>query len=365
MRIAAASPTAVARPAPPPAAAPARAPAPTADRFTGPGPAVAGAGMANPLTAAPPATSAGQLRGVGGRVEPFVGGNYTDLGMVGGVFDAAEAQRDLERLRAAGVTSVRVWATNLPGLTDARGAANRIGILATQAKALGMTLTVDLFDANSLGGAAGATAYRANDPALDELISTVVGQNAGHDNVMWSLGNELADPTHPADFAAWYTEKAAAVRRAGGPGTRICAELLPGSVNHPFKDPAYAAAARQIIAASDVVSVHYYPDAPYPQAASTDEYRSLAAWNTLTRAAGKPFVVGEFGVGESLRSPEVVRGWLQHFYALGVDQVRPWQFLKDEAGHLDPYSMDLVLGGHDLRAAFGDFFGIPPLHDGR
>src|SRR5262249_37751762 len=148
--------------------------------------------------------------------------------------------------------------------TDPQAASNRVQIIAQEAAARGMAVTVDLWNPGL-----GVAQYRSRDAQFNNLVAVIVGGSRGVTNIQWSLGNEIGDPNDPAGFAPWYEQKAALVRQTGGPYTRIIAEMLPGSVNHPWADPAYAAAAQRIVAASDVVSVHFYPTAS-PDAMAND-----------------------------------------------------------------------------------------------
>lgn len=305
----------------------------------------------------------------------YIGGNYTDLGRVDGheampnPLDPGGAQamrdaagRDLDRLAAQGVDHVRVWAQHPNGLTDPAAIGARIRILAEEAQKRGMTLTVDLFDNYAVGGR-NVDNYR-NLP-MDSLISNVVGANAGFDNIQWSLGNEIGDHERPLEFAQWYEDTAAKVRQAGGPGTVISAQLVPGSVNHPWVNATYEEAARRIIAASDVVSVHAYPEGPVGSEPwmSGIEQRSTEWYARATQEAGKKFTIGEFGLPENMRTRENIDGWLRYYEdVLGADHVSLWQFMKDDVGHLDPMSWDLITGNHthldDLRN--GGWLGRDP-----
>ncbi|MHB8876440.1 MAG: cellulase family glycosylhydrolase [Myxococcaceae bacterium] len=306
----------------------------------------------------------GQFRFPSGKVHDFIGGNYTDLGMLEGVWVPAEATADLQRLRDVGVDEVRIWASNRPGLDNLQLRGQRVDHIAIEAAKRGMTISVDLFDGATVGGLS-VVNYRAMDAEYAQIVDHVVKPNGHHRNIQWSVGNEVADPWKPAEFADWYAEKAAQIRAAGGPMTQIIAELLPGSVNHPWANPVYEAAAKKVIAASDVVAVHYYPpNVATPADDGTIEHQSIYKWNELCRAVNRPFVIGEFNLHESYSSDAKLRAWVQHFYDLGVDHVSFWQFLKNEGGHVDPWSFDLVLPGHNRFGAIQDWMNKGPLDAG-
>jgi len=342
-------------PAAPPPASPSQPAAPSQPTAPAPAPAPP-----------PPATAAaagnGQYQNFNGEAHNFIGGNYTDLGRLadgrmpnpldpaGAEAMRVAAREDLTRLREQGVTDVRIWAGNVPGgesvggLDNPQAMAARVNILAEEARALGMTLTVDLFDGNTVGNK-NVNEYRAMDGQLNNIIDSVVGQNARHDNINWSVGNEIGDPNNPMGFADWYVEKASRIRQAGCPGTRVSAQLVPGSVNHPFASPVYEAAARKIIAASDVVGIHFYPHGNGPGHPDDHlDYNSILKWNDLCKQMGKPMIIGEFNVHHSARSDEAIQNWLQHFKDIGVDHVSLWQFMKNEGGHIDEESFDSLRG---------------------
>lgn len=312
------------------------------------------------------------MNSVTGQPHNFVGGNYTDLGLVGAgyrTFSSSQAAADLDRLASVGATHVRIWATDLPegGLVNVDGAAgrqaaaDRVGVIAGLAAARGMDVTVDLWNPGY-----GVAVYQSLEGKFDNLVAAIVGGNAHHDNIIWSPGNEIQDPDNPASFAAWFTQKAAHIRQVAGPGTRISAELTPGAVNHPWASPAYVAAAQSIVAAADVVAIHFYPTLvpAEAEANNTDwDWRSIKLWIEYAQAANKPFILGEFGMGMHVRTNNAYQLWLQKFESLGVQNVSLWQFMKVGVGHLDPFSHDLVLPGQDMSGflqANGWLFRAPP-----
>jgi uncharacterized protein YvpB len=316
-----------------------------------------------PVTAPPqiPPTGDGQLRNAAGDVENFIGANYTDIGRnhiqqpTSPAF-RQEVTEDLARLKQQGVESVRVWA-NPPstyGDHDVNNMAARINVIAEEARKMGMNITVDLVDSF---GSKDINNYRQGEIAqrLNERIPGVIGANAHHPNIDWSIGNEIGDPNHPIEFANWYAQTAGRIRQVAGEGQRITTELTPGAVGHPTHGWHDARAAMQtIVDASDIVGIHFYPvgapgqlegprhDGTWPQA----DWDSLKVWNELASQAGKPMVIGEFSLPRDaypLSQEEYAHQtnqWLTELHQLGVDQVRFWQFLKDDAGHTDPAAVD-------------------------
>jgi len=247
---------------------------------------------------------------------------------------------------------VRIWAQHPNGLTDPVAIGERIRILAEEAQKRGIKLTVDLFDTYAVGGR-DVDNYLNLD--MDTLIREVVGRCKDFDSIQWSVGNEIGDPGIPDPndvtlrFATWYEQVAAKIRAAGGPGTVISAQFVPGSVNHPWANPTFAEAARRIIAASDVISVHAYPTGPVGSEPwmSGIEQRSMDWWARAVHDAGKTFTIGEFGLPEHLRTPDVINGWLRYYEdTLGADHVSLWQFMKHDVGHVDDMSWDEITGNH-------------------
>ncbi|MBN2359116.1 MAG: cellulase family glycosylhydrolase [Deltaproteobacteria bacterium] len=321
-----------------------------------------------PATTAPtttaPASGTGQFLKPDGSVHNFIGGNYTDLGRLdngtmpdpttpeGAAAMRAAVAADLDRLQGEQVDEVRIWAGNVPGgesvggLENPEAMAARVKIIAEEAARRDMTVTVDLFDGNCVGGK-DVNNYRAMDDTYNKVIDTVVGKNRDADNIQWSLGNEIGDYNNPEAFANWYVEKANLIRQAGGPGTKVVTEFTPGSaINHPrgIGYDRWAACASKIINASDIVGIHFYPKHGPDSMDAGDqlEYETLCAWNDLAQKAGKPFVVGEFNVSSEQggRSEQSIQQWLQRFEEMGVDHVSLWQFLKNEGGHIDEESFD-------------------------
>jgi len=277
----------------------------------------------------------------------FVEANYTDIGMVwtpgGMVFNADEAAKDLDRLKAAGITNVRVWATDLGG--SPADMANKVDAIASMAQDRGMSITVDLYDGHNNTDLQN---YKNAEGTIRQNIQTIIGQNKGHSNIVWSLGNEMQAPNQPAEFGNWYVGMVGEMRAAARPNRiKISAELVPQACGS-YQDPAAQAAMRQIVRAVDVVSIHMYPNCPVDQAATgpyKDEYNAFREWLSFAQAAGKPVNVGEFAMDQGqYRDASNLDGWLRHLEGLGVGHVYLWQFMKDEAGHIDPVSYDQVDG---------------------
>ena len=306
-----------------------------------------------------PSTSVGgkHILDANGQPQNFIAGNYTDLGRgPGGMPDPADpamrqnVAQDLDRLKQQGVQTVRVWANPPYAFQDAdvQKMADRVKIIADEAGKRGMRVTVDLIDSS---GCKDVREYQPDHDfgrQLQARISTVVAQNRGAKNVDWSIGNEIGDFNNPAAFAGFYEQTAAKIRAAGGPGQKIVTELTPGAVGHPMIDPRAMDAMRRIVAASDVVGIHFYPPTG-PQNYPGPDLNSLQAWNQLAKAANKPLVIGEFSVDRTQEPAKSLgvdgyvnmnREWLQTFHDMGIQQVQFWQFLKDEGGHTDPVAVD-------------------------
>ncbi|MCB9639935.1 MAG: hypothetical protein H6727_13660 [Myxococcales bacterium] len=316
-----------------------------------------------PASSPSPRTQDGQLINAQGQVENFIGANYTDLGHDAIQDPTSPAFRDavahdLARLKEQGVDTVRVWAAppNTYPDDDTTRMSQRIDVIAQEAAKQGMNITVDLTD--SFGNKS-VQDYQHGDIGrqLDQRIPNVVGPNAHHPNIDWSVGNEIGDPSDPMGFANWYTEQTQRIREQAGPGQRIICELTPGAVGHPDHGWDQAREAMQkIVQASDVVGVHFYPvgapgqlsgprpDGTWPAA----DWDSVQSWASLAKEAGKPFVIGEFSIprdAEPLSKEAYIQqtnAWLQELHSLGADQVRFWQFMKDEVGHFDPAAVDLI-----------------------
>ncbi|MCA9552907.1 MAG: cellulase family glycosylhydrolase [Myxococcales bacterium] len=280
----------------------------------------------------------------------FIGGNYTDLGIVNDVYDSEHAAQVLDDLLEEGVTEVRVWATGVPGYNmeeDPQRAADRIASLAQLAEARGMTLVVDLFDGQ---GRSLAELTGPMDEYIDAKIETIVGQNAGFENVRWSLGNELKGHEDPTAFADWFTSKVAAMRTAAGEQTiHVTTQFVPGSAEHRWWADTEDAA-RRIVESVDSVGVHLYPEGTVAESMDWLEYRSAMEWKRLADAQDKPFIIGEFNVSSvsGARSPEAIDAWLDHLYEQGVDNVSLWQFMKNEGGQLDEEAFDTLRGNDYL-----------------
>ena len=339
-----------------------------------------------PATAPAPAAPAGngQLLGPDGQPRSFVAGNYTDLGRANtgqlpdpihdeAGFRAAVAE-DLDRLQRMGVDDVRIWAADFPENNlgdDPQVLARRVALIADEAGKRGMTVTVDLFDGNAVPKS--VAAYQEKEAQLQERISTIVGQNAQAPNILWSVGNEIGDPDHPADFAAWYEQKVGQIRDTvaanGGDPSRplISLQVTPGALGHPeFGWAGARDAMERVVAASDVISPHFYPPGAVGDLPSTlrhtdgsvtypeMDWSSVKVWIDLANQAGKPVTIGEFGIPRNTErgNPPAAdyaawsTAWLNELRNLGVDQVSFWQFTKNEGGHVDPASADVAAGAN-------------------
>lgn len=346
----------------------------------------AGAG-APPAPGAPGGAPAngGRLLTPDGRPQHFVAGNYTDLGRANSghmshpihdqaAFRAAVNQ-DLDRLREMGVDNVRIWAADFPENplgNDNAALAARVRIIAEEAAKRGMEVTVDLFDGATMDK--NVNAYRGRDAELNARIQSIVGANAGASNIVWSVGNEIGDPNNPSGFADWYVEKANMIRdtvRAHGGNTNrplISLQVTPGALGHPTHGWANARPAMErVVAASDIISPHFYPTAMPGQLPRENQrvdgssqgtfpqmdFDSLKVWVELAKAAGKPVTVGEFSVPRDTLTTkdlseqqyaDMTEAWLRELKNLGLQQVSFWQLAKDDVGHVDPASVDYVVG---------------------
>jgi hypothetical protein len=325
----------------------------------------------------------GRLLTPDGRPQHFVAGNYTDLGrsnaghMPHPIHDEAgfraAVNQDLDRLREMGVDNVRIWAADFPENplgNDNAALAARVRIISEEAARRGMTVTVDLFDGATMNK--DVNAYR--DAEINARIQSIVGANAGASNIVWSVGNEIGDPNNPAGFADWYVEKANlirdTVRAHGGDASRplISLQVTPGALGHPTHGWGNARAAMErVVAASDIISPHFYPTAmpgqlpwenmredgssqgTFPQM----DYDSLKVWVELAKKAGKPVTLGEFSVPRDTQATkdlsqqqyaEMTEAWMRELKGLGLQQVSFWQLAKDDVGHVDPASVDYIVG---------------------
>jgi hypothetical protein len=352
-----------------------------------PAPGAPGATPSGTPSGAPSGAPSGDglLHTPDGGIQHFVAGNYTDLGRANSgqmpdpirdeaAFRAAVNQ-DLDRLREMGVDNVRIWAADFPENpfgNDNAALAARVGIIAEEAARRGMTVTVDLFDGNAVDK--NVSLYQERDAELNARIETIVGANAGASNIVWSVGNEIGDPNNPSGFADWYVEKANlirdTVRAHGGDANRplISLQVTPGALGHPTHGWGDARAAMErVVAASDVISPHFYPTAmpgqlpwenqrvdgtsqgTFPQM----DFDSLKVWAEIAQAQGKPITAGEFSIPRDTLatkdlSPEqyteMTEAWMNELKNLGFQQVSFWQLAKDDVGHVDPASVDFVVG---------------------
>jgi hypothetical protein len=279
-----------------------------------------------------------------------VGGNYTDIGRSpgGGYGDIgamrAEVTADLDRLHRVGVTDLRIWA-HPPGMSDnLTYMKERVTLVAQEANKRGMTVTVTLIDVHRANPKDPETPDWPNvNTTLKQRYEVVVKGNKDFRNIVWSVGNEMAGPDNPERLATWYVNQVRELNNYKGAQQKVVAELVPGSVNH-FEGAMASralAAAKKIIDASHLVAVHYYPSVGAAKADEDLEFRSLNRWRGM---AGTKFVVGEFGISEDApKRYNKLAKWLEKFNAMGIRSVRLWQFLKNEEGHLDPWSMDVVI----------------------
>lgn len=300
----------------------------------------------------PAPTAAGALsRRQGGRAPTppgnFVNGNYTDLG-----YDALHqyapqnVAADLDRLRAAGVTNVRIWADPpYVDQVDDEARARRVHDILTLAAARNMTVTVDLFDVRGH-----ADEGPAGDAAMRARIQAVIGANRDAPNVIWSLTNEPqigpglgSDAAQLEAFTDWYLGLVSDMRRAGA--ATISAEVVPTCVGNDPTFPPTQRAMQRIASAVDVISPHLYFGQSVDDAQGSDQYQSFLAWRALAQQLHKPLWVGEFGLDAPVRDFEHLDAWLRHLQGLGVQTTLLWQLLKDEPGHTDDRSYDITPGG--------------------
>jgi hypothetical protein len=328
----------------------------------------------------------GRLLTPDGRPQHFVAGNYTDLGRANAghmphpLHDEAgfraAVNQDLDRLREMGVDNVRIWAADFPENplgNDNAALAARVRIIAEEASRRGMSVTVDLFDGATMPK--DVNAYRGREAELNARIQSIVGANAGASNIVWSVGNEIGDPNNPSGFADWYVEKANLIRDTvrdnGGDASRplISLQVTPGALGHPTYPawPNAREAMNRVVEASDIISPHFYPTAmpgqlPWenqnkdgsPQGTfPVMDYDSLKVWGELALKHGRPFTLGEFSVPRDSAATkdlseqqyaELTEAWLRELKSLGLQQVSFWQLAKDDVGHIDPASVDVIFG---------------------
>ncbi len=285
----------------------------------------------------------------------FVAANYTDLGVnFEGQMTSSEstlrsrAGAELNRLRDAGITNVRVWPFLHHGDNLTR-MANRVAWLADEAARRDMTITVDLFDSSGNNTYAN---IKANESKIDSRISGIIRPNANKRNIYWSLGNEIGGHENPLAFATFYEQKVAAMRDAGA--MHISFHPVPGSLEHRWgSNNDTEKAARRCIKVSDDVSPHFYAVGSVSNESSANwtEFNSLQQYINIAHELCKPTIIGEFGItgncGEnySQRTDNNVKGWLNYFdNTLKVDQVSFWQFMKNTLGHLDDQCFASVSG---------------------
>jgi len=342
-----------------------------------------------------PATSGdGVLRGADGQPQNVIATNYTDLGRSGATGQLPHPMTDPEGFRTAviddldnmqrnGIQDVRIWAADFPENNlgnDLAALSARVNIIAEEAAARGMTVTVDLLDGATMDKS--MDLLRGREPELNLRIAKIVGDNARAANIRWSVGNEIGDPSRPLEFATWYANKAELIRQTiaahGGDPSRQCvsAQLTPGAVGHPTYPgwPDARAAMEKIVDASDIVAIHFYAPGPPGQLPETAvsmvhggitypkmDWDSFQVWNEIAQAKDRPMTAGEFGIPRDVQGignpssedyTNWSKAWLEHLSAIGIDQVSFWQLGKNEGGHIDPASADVAFGGNadDSRA---------------
>lgn len=326
------------------------------------------------------------LKRQGPLLKPRIGVNYTDIGraeygMPSGQNEAelrAQVATDLDRLRQQGITDVRIWALGYNGTGDLASnpdfAALRVRIILEEAAARGMIVTVDFMDLQRTGSEDTQDLMRYDPETrtdipigayLDKVMAKVlaeVGRSNSNppinfQNVLWSLGNEPAGPNNPQAFAQWYGQHVATLRGLMPQGSRVVAELIPGSC-------ASDTTAMEMLAASvDVISIHLYPDSLNPpltpeNADAHIEYQRLLAWKAAGR--GKPVSIGEFSLAPSNDRGQRMQAWLERFERDGIIDVKLWQFLKNEPGHLDGHSLQLGTSDDILQSLLADGWLVPP-----
>ncbi|MCO7224737.1 cellulase family glycosylhydrolase [Pleionea sp. CnH1-48] len=303
----------------------------------------------------------------------FVAANYTDLGVnADGSMPSDQttlvnnASADLERLKNLGVTNVRVWAFMGYDTHEYSKMSNRVNWLANLARSKGITLTVDLFDAS--GETTLQTLLNHNDH-INNMINYVIGGNANKNYIYWSLGNEVKGHTDPLAFASYYKDKTDMMRQKGA--LHISFHPVPGSLEHLWNGVTREAA-KQVIDASDDISVHFYAAGARANEMSVNglEFGSTIQWINLAHERCKPAIIGEFGISNlSQRTDANVTDWLNYFREnLKVDQVSFWQFTKDEAGHVDPQcfcATNLGVGNGPHISAMNGYLGVAATHPGQ
>ncbi len=276
----------------------------------------------------------------------LVGSNYTDLGCnEAGRLDyypgagwetelLRNVRRGLDKLRQFGVKQVRVWVVPPQvGLLEVERTfmPARIKVIAQEARSRGMIVTVDLHDFGSFREP-NPSPSAGRDQLLTERIDAIVRPNSSFSNLRWSIGNEIRGSDNPEGFATWYENRVNELSNAVGPWQLIVAEMTPGAAEHHWGSDT-TSAAKRIIAVSDIVSIHFYPE----DDTTGQERISMMEWQKL---CGDKFRIGEFSIKKiNPNRSKAIREELKKFEVMGlrgVHTVSMWQFLKTEsAGHID------------------------------
>lgn len=209
----------------------------------------------------------------------------------GDAFTAADADRVVEQLRAAGANATRAQHPLPAALLDRFDAA---GILVWQ----------------QIGPWDPAGAWSARTPAqraraTERVRRTLDAQQTHPSIVAWSLGNEVTGNGHPAGQGTWIDATAGLLHRLD-PGRPVGVDLWG---RHLPRAPGLVTRRLDVVGVTDYTGWYEEPGAP--PAVQAARVRDRIA--TLRRLfPGRPIVVTEFGTASNRRNPAAAPGGLRY-----------------------------------------------------